>query len=168
MRPLTKSEVGKFGNELELSGCTFLDEFKIGLTLADEGWVLPHTVNMAKPMRRRRLSRVNLRRQTLQPGRLYLGTSKEHFRLPHNVFGLLHTRSSYARHGIDCFGSSVYVSPGFGSDGAAPIVFELRVLSAVRNLPNFPMAGMVLFALDSNAVDLGRRGHSKRFPLGDE
>lgn len=63
----------------------------------------------------------------LLPGVHYLGLSRERLRLGPGVAATLHTRSTYARMGLEMLSSSNFVVPGFGESGLAPIVFEISV-----------------------------------------
>lgn len=104
-------------------------------------------------------------RATLRPGRLYLGRSMERLSLPTNVFGFMHTRSRWARIGVDCLGSSYYVSPGFGGGTPLPLVLEIKVASRLIDFSaDAPIGALVLFELDTN-VATGTGNHYDRFPL---
>jgi deoxycytidine triphosphate deaminase len=142
--------------------CQFIDGIKIGLRIRPMVRTLPATVDLSSGDLR--TSSVNLRKSGLQPNKLYLAQSVEQISTSDRIFGLLHTRSSIARLGIDCMGSSTYVAPGFGHGTAASLVLEIRSTNCVKNLPlEQPLAGLLLFELDS-AVRVASAG-PQEFPF---
>jgi dCTP deaminase-like len=62
----------------------------------------------------------------LVSGRMYLARSMEEISIPWDIFGMMSTKSETSRRGLDCLGSSVFISPGFGQTQPAPLILELR------------------------------------------
>jgi deoxycytidine triphosphate deaminase len=102
---------------------------------------------------------------TLEPGYFYLGVSRERFTLPRNVYGLINTRSKYARRGLELARSSTFVIPGFGMAEPSPLVFEITVPYAVNGLTsNEPYGFLLLFETDFEVpAEVG--SYSDRFPM---
>lgn len=130
-------------------GCQFLDGIKIGLRVRPIGRILPALVNLdtGTPVE---TETIDIRLTALRPGELYLLQTFEAICLPNNVFGFLHTRSSAARLGINCIGSSNYVAPGYGHGVPASFILEVTSVKTVINLSiEEPLVGLVLFESDS-------------------
>jgi len=130
---------------------------------------MPDQVDFRRGLRLDDLTRVDIRQVPLQRGATYLAFSRQKITLPDNVIGLLHTRSSLSRLGLDFFGSSIYVSPGFGAERPTPIVFEITATITIKNLPSSDhVAGLVLYQVDGvDTVWRGRGHHTLRFPFVD-
>lgn len=147
----------------------FLDEYKIGLHVEPIVSRMAEEIDLLKGIKLDELERVDLSKAPIVRGTTYLGLSVQKISLPDNVIGRLHTRSTLSRLGLDFFGSSTYVSPGFGAEVPTQMVFEITPSVTIRNLPlNQPVAGLVLYQLDGvEEVWRGRGRHSKRFPFTD-
>jgi len=171
MKPLTQKQFGSLRRK-RLVVChplAFLDEHKIGLHLDHAARILPEKIDLNSNLSPEDFDEIDLRHESLLPGRKYLGTSTQHISLPGNVWGLLHTRSTLARFGIDFFGSSYYVSPGFGAEVPTPIVYEISVSSKTTGIPlDEPVAGLLLFTSDTDtSLWRGRGRHAVRFPFSE-
>ncbi len=169
MKPLTQKQFGNLRRK-RLAVChplNFLDEHKIGLHLDYKARVLPEKIDLNTNVIPENFVEIDLRQEPLLPGRKYLGTSTQHISLPGNVWGMLHTRSTLARFGIDLFGSSYYISPGFGAEVPTPIVYEISVSSEIIGIPfDEPVAGMLLFTSDTDSsLWRGKGRHAFRFPF---
>jgi deoxycytidine triphosphate deaminase len=169
MKPIGQKEFGRLRRQ-KLAVChplNFLDEHKIALHLHPMMKVLPEQVDASSEMDPNSFSEIDVREATLLPGCLYLGFSTQHISLPSNVWGLLHTRSTLARLGLDFFGSSYYVSPGFGAETPTQIVYELRVSAKTKGIPVAqPVAGLLLFESEvSKSLWRGKGKHALRFPF---
>ncbi len=149
-----------------LSWANFLDDYRIGLSLQDRYSTVQGTVLLGEtpPIETRSLYELPLEKDSWG-----LGYSEQAVSTPLNVFGLMHTRSKFARVGLDMMSSSSYVAPGFGSEEPAHIVFEITArtkidLSAVRGVP---IVSMILFSFSSAADPvLSANDYTKRFPFG--
>ena len=131
--------------EIGQRGCHFLDGLKIGLRIKTGGRILPAVVD-ASPGKPILTDEPIHNERTLTAGEFYLFETVERISLPSSIFGFLHTRSSVARLGIGCVGSSYYVAPGFGQGVPRRLVLEVSSMRTVINLPlEEPMAGLVLF-----------------------
>ncbi len=95
----------------------------------------------------------------------YLATSMEKLKLSWGIFGLISTKSKLARQGIDCLGSSSFISPGFGQSVPTPIVLEV---SAKIDTPR-PHKGEILAHAVFLEIGFETRpfdsDHHKRFPF---
>jgi deoxycytidine triphosphate deaminase len=128
-------------------GCEHLDGIKIGLSLEAEGRVLPEVIDAQGVVDWRP---VDLRSDPLVPGKLYLFSSAQSISLPPSIFGFMHTRSRFARLGLDFLGSSTYVAPSFGKGMPTKLVLEVTCKALTRNLPlDVPVAALVLFEADA-------------------
>ena len=131
-------------------GCKYLDQIKIGLSVQPTARSLPPIVDVAKGVADSPV--VDLRVDPLLPGTLYLLESAEAISLPSFIFGFMHTRSRFARLGIDFLRSSTYVAPSFGGGIPSKIVFEVTCSAVTHNLPlDTPIVGLVLFELSKSA-----------------
>lgn len=169
MKPINQKQFGKLRRQ-KLAVChplDFLDEHKIALHLDPIVRKLPESINVSSEILPEDFKEVDVRTSPLSPGQLYLGFSTQHISLPGNIWGLLHTRSTLARLGIDLFGSSYYVSPGFGAETPTQIVFEIRVSAVTSGIPlDQPVAGMLLFQSEtSTSLWRGKGKHARRFPF---
>lgn len=171
MSPINQSKFLdlKRSRSAHCSPLKFLDEYKIGLHVDPVIYELRKEFDFRLGMKLTDLARVDLRCDTLNRDSTYLGFSKERLMLPSNVIGSLHTRSTLARIGLDFFGSSTYVSPGFGAETPTKIVFEITARVQVRNLPlHEHVAGLVLYQINGvDAVWRGKGNHASRFPFVD-
>ena len=84
--------------------------------------------------------------------------------LPANVFGLLHTRSTVGRIGLDVLRGSQYVSPGFGQAGISALVLELSPAVDIKIPSTIPLAGLLLFELPKESLRISS-DHASRFPF---
>jgi len=162
---LRRSDILSPASRIILSGCRFLDDVKIGLTPVSEVLIAPAILDLSSPHGALGFDKVNLWDNILHPGRLYLAHTEERISLPKNVIGLLHTRSTYARFGLDCLRSSAFVSPGFGADRPMPLVLEITVTTVVQGLQRDALASLILFGVGDDISDCGPGRHSGRFPL---
>jgi deoxycytidine triphosphate deaminase len=101
---------------------------------------------------------------TLRPGEFFLGQTRERIAISNRIFGQLHTRSRWARLGLDCLGSSTYVSPGFGAGEAIPLVLEITTKISISIADDDPIAALVLFEID-RPVRASPTEHKDQFPL---
>lgn len=147
--------------------CAFLDGIKIGLAIEPKGLVARSPVSAKQPPESSHaFEETTFDAITLKPDHFYLAKTVQALSIPPNVFGLLHTNSKWARIGLDCLGSSSYVSPGFGDNQPTSLVLEIRVTVPVNDFSNSlsHLAGMILFELDG-PVRVGAANHRERFPL---
>lgn len=143
----------------------FLDDFRIGLRLRDEMVEIKGPVDLTSQPSVQQCHVFNTEGGILEPGHFYLGVSREKFRLPRNVYGLINTRSKYARRGLELARSSTFVIPGFGMVEPSPLVFEITVPHVLNGLTaNDPYGFLLLFETDFEiATEIG--SHSDRFPM---
>lgn len=88
---------------------------------------------------------------TLRPGQFFLGITQERLGISPRLFGWIHTRSMWARRGLDCLSSSTYIAPGFGYDAPdpVPLTLELTPRMLLRDFPREePVAAFILFELE--------------------
>lgn len=150
--------------EISHSNCQFIDGIRIGLRANSSVLTLPPTVD-ANNTEWPSLNCLDLSSAVLLPGHFYLATTVEKIAVSARIFGMLHTRSHWARLGLDCFGSSTHVSPGFGGGIPTSIVLELRPQVSIQNLESEVfLAGLVLFELNE-PVRIGSTGHQFRLPF---
>jgi deoxycytidine triphosphate deaminase len=150
--------------EISHFDCQFLDGIKIGLRVSSNLLKLPAIVDAASH-EQSPLDKLDLDSTPLVAGNFYLATTIERITVSAKFFGILHTRSHWARLGLDCVGSSTYLSPGFGGGTPTPIVLELSPRVSIYNLNSSSfLAGLVLFELDT-PVRTGVEDHPFRFPL---
>jgi deoxycytidine triphosphate deaminase len=147
----------------------FLDEYKIALHIFPTVLRMHDEIDLLAGIKLNDLEKVDLKAKPLQRNVTYLGFSIQRIRLPQHVIGLLHTRSTLSRLGLDFFGSSTYVSPGFGAETPTQIIFEITPKITINNLPiEDPVAGLVLYKIDGVHPVWGGRGkHAARFPFTD-
>ncbi len=130
--------------------CQFLDGIKIGLRIRPIGRVLPATIDASNEPSIKS-AEIDMRSIALKPGELYLLETLEKICLPDTIFGLLHTRSSIARYGINCIGSSNFVAPGFGQGTPRSLILETTSMKTVEKLSlENPLAGLLLFEMSSS------------------
>src|SRR3954454_2342661 len=89
---------------IQQSQCEFLDGIKLGLHIERVGYMLPDVIDFDEECEEMRL--IDLAHDVLLPGSLYLFRTVQAICLPPTVFGWLHTRSRFARLGLDFLGSS--------------------------------------------------------------
>ncbi len=166
MRVINETRFNDLCNTGEISqfGCQFIDGIKIGLRANGSLLKLPETVN-ANSLDSSCLDKLDIQSTQLIKGNFYLATTIEKISVSDRIFGMLHTRSYWARLGLDCVGSSTYLSPGFGGGSPTPLVLELRPMVSISNIKSSSfLAGLVLFELEM-AVRTGAMDHSIRFPF---
>lgn len=164
MEPITESSFEGFvkSGDIVQKHCVFLDGLKIGLRINLCALRLPQELSVSKPGD---YEKVDLSHGMLTRGEVYLARTCEQIAVSSRVVGFLHTRSRWARLGLDCLGSSNYLSPGFGAGKPTPIVLELKPSITLRNADfNEPVAALILFHL-SAPVRSGLQDHRSRFPL---
>jgi deoxycytidine triphosphate deaminase len=150
--------------EISHFDCQFLDGIKIGLRANNVLLKLSGAIDASRP-ESSPLSKVDLNSTSLVEGNFYLATTIERISVSARIFGILHTRSHWSRLGLDCIGSSIYLSPGFGGGTPTSLVLELSPRVSIYNLKSsFFLAGLVLFELNT-PVRTGAGDHPVRFPL---
>lgn len=149
--------------DIKQSDCQFLDGIKIGLRIVPKLLKSPSVVDARYPGDG--FAEILLGSEPLRPGEFYLASTVERISVCNRIFGQLHTRSRWARVGLDCVGSSTYLSPGFGGDTPTPLVLEIRAFVTIEGIQTSDaLGGLVLFELDT-PVATGQQDHSLRFPL---
>ncbi|NBE79610.1 dCTP deaminase domain-containing protein [Micromonospora rubida] len=171
MHLCSRDDIGRLrkSGDLEVStpGGTepvFLDEHRLGMHIAELHRV-EDDIDLTAPdaVRSRRLDPAGLR---LEPDAFYLGVTRERFRLGGGLAASLHTRSRYARLGLELLGSSNFVVPGFGSTGAAPLVFEISVKKATQGFSSStPYCFLLLYRLLSPRRTVNQSDYRRRFPM---
>lgn len=151
--------------EIQHESCEFLDDIKIGLRINSVVLQLPSAIN-TKDINSIDTCRVDLTTSPLLSNRFYLATTTEKISVSNRILGFLHTRSRWARLGLDCLGSSNFLSPGFGGGKPVPLILELRPAVEIHEMDlGQALAAIVLFALD-RSVRTENSDHYMRFPLG--
>ncbi|MEV4703933.1 dCTP deaminase domain-containing protein [Actinoplanes sp. NPDC049316] len=142
----------------------FLDEHRIGLHM-DRLYEVSGTVHLDRPDSAD-LREVSMETEELTPQVLYLGVTRESFLLHGDLAATLHTRSTYARLGLELLGSSNVVVPGFGSTRAAPLIFEISVKQPTSGFrPDKAYCFMLLYQLHAPRRSPNRAPYWRRFPL---
>lgn len=145
-------------------GPTFLDEHRLGLHL-DGLFRLDGEVDLAQSQSASVVP-LQVDNAHLEPGSFYLGVSRERFRLGRGFAASLHTRSRYARLGLEVLGSSNFVVPGFGTTGPAPLVFEISVRRLTKGLDAMTAyCFLLLYHLDWPRETPNLGDYRNRFPL---
>lgn len=143
MRFRTLCEAG----DIRHVGCQFLSSAKIGLSVADQVLRAPAALEKLTESTAD-WAQLDLRTAVLERGAFYLAQTIERISISSRIMGFLHTRSQWARVGLDCLGTSTFVAPEFGQGQPKPFVLELRPLVSLRLPRNSVLAGLVLFELD--------------------
>jgi deoxycytidine triphosphate deaminase len=149
--------------EINEFDCTFLDGIKIGLRIGDQLWQ-PQTdveVHSGEHSQWRSRSPDSV---LLEPGQFFLAVTRERISISNRIFGQLHTRSKWARLGLDCIGSSHYVSPGFGDGTPTSLVLEVVPRLSICLPRSDAIAALILFELD-HPVRTACNNHASQFPL---
>ncbi|MEU7846946.1 hypothetical protein AB0B74_21920 [Micromonospora parva] len=143
----------------------FLDEHRLALHIAEIHRLTGEAVDLGDTDAASSdpLDPTDLR---LDPGSFYLGITRERLTLGGGLAASLHTRSRYARLGLELLGSSNFVVPGFGSTGAAPLVFEISVKKVTQGFsPTTPYCFLLLYRLSSPRTTANSLDYRRRFPL---
>jgi hypothetical protein len=102
----------------------------------------------------------------LVPGEFYLGVTSERIALGSGVAASLHTRSRYARLGLEVLCSSNFVVPGFGSARPAPLVFEITVRRCTTGLSSAtPYCFALIYRIPSPRQEPNTADYNARFPI---
>jgi deoxycytidine triphosphate deaminase len=124
-----------------------LDSVRVGLSLKDALITDMRDIDMQNlcphQFRTAKVSEI-----TIEPGRFYIGTSRERIRIPSNMLGQMFTRSKYARVGLEFALSSSFVFPGYGLKEPMPFVFEISTRTSPMKLTSgVTYAFLVLYEL---------------------
>jgi deoxycytidine triphosphate deaminase len=142
----------------------FLDEHRVGLHI-DRMYEVSGKVDLRHP-EDAELREVPMGAEDLAPNTLYLGVTRESFLLQGELVATLHTRSTYARLGLELLGSSNVVVPGFGSTTAAPLIFEISVKQPTTGFrAEQAYCFMLIYELHAPRVSENRSPYWRRFPL---
>lgn len=142
----------------------FIDEFRIGLHIADIGEVLG-TVSAAKPSQCK-FARLDLKTCRLRAGGFYLAMTDEVLSWPLNMLASIHTRSTYARIGLEFLGSSNIVVPGYGSRQPAPLALEIRPALDVADLSaEVAYSFLLAYFLDKERASPPASEYASKFPF---
>lgn len=142
----------------------FVDEFRVGLHLRGIGEVLG-PVSAARPGECE-VRRLNLESCRLEAGKFYLAVTDECFVWPMDMLASIHTRSTYARIGLEFLGSSDIVVPGYGSSAAAPLALEIRPAVDVCDLsPDVAYSFLLAYALDRKRTMKPAARYADKFPF---
>jgi deoxycytidine triphosphate deaminase len=127
--------------------CYFLDGIKIGLRVWPDVVQMSDYIDLSVAASNRPV-RVNIGRQPLVKGKLYLARTVERICLPSSVIGVVHTRSRWANLGLDCVGSSNMIGGGFGGGTPIPLVLQLKPAVTLSGIDlRDALAALVLFRL---------------------
>ena len=143
-------------------GYTFLDDFRIGLSLRDQF----DTPNPTPDIRDTpSLNTERLTDKVRKKGDWGLCYSNERIGLGARFLGLLQTRSKYARKGLELMGSSWIVAPGFGQSEPSSIVFEVSFNADVKfNSCREHYGYMALFDVGTETM-ISSDDYARRFPF---
>ncbi|MFR0355721.1 dCTP deaminase domain-containing protein [Streptomyces sediminimaris] len=161
------SEIGSLMRSGDLfieGGHEFLDEHRIALHMAELHEVVGD-VDLRAPQHAV-LKQIPLPAARLDPGSFYLGITRERFSLGMGLVASLHTRSRFARIGLETLQSSNFVVPGFGNAGPAPIIFEITVRRPTSHLAAgeaYCFANIYRIMYPRNEPNL--KDYNNRFPM---
>jgi len=142
----------------------FLDEHRIGLHIARLHQV-SGKVDLDRPDTAD-IRDVSMGDEELAPNKHYLGVTREKFFLDGELAATLHTRSTYARLGLELLGSSNVVVPGFGSTTPAPLIFEISVKQPTAGFrADKAYCFMLVYQLHTPRNSPNRSPYWRRFPL---
>jgi deoxycytidine triphosphate deaminase len=143
----------------------FLDDIRIGLPLGTRAVEIREAIDVGAPQPVNPVLH-EVAGLTLRPRGLYLIASEVRISLGRDIFGLVNTRSKFARLGLSLASSSIFVIPGFGSREPAPIVFEIAPTVEIKGVePGGVYAYLILFRLDQDFEMQPQKSYSRRFPL---
>mgnify|MGYP000574537180 CR=1 FL=1 len=133
----------------------FLDELRFGLKLGPKLSTIKSEVdlNLAKKHEYNLNRLINLDTNSiLESGKLYLGSTQAKFQLPSNLLASIHTRSKFARIGLEFLCSSNIVIPDFGAAAPAEIIFEIKSSNRILNFydPNLYYAFLLFYELEQD------------------
>ena len=142
----------------------FLDEHRLGLRIGTI-YRLSGEVNL-QSSHRTDVELVDFAHEPLLPGTRYLGLSRERIGLGGGYVSTIHTRSRYARLGLEMLGSSNFVVPGFGTTKSTPIVFEISTALATRGF-SFEdcYAFLLVYEVDAPRRIPNFKQYFRRFPV---
>jgi hypothetical protein len=143
----------------------FLDEHRLGLRI---GRVYRLSGEVDLQSRRRPCAElVDLGYEPLLPGTHYLGVSRERISLGGGYVSTIHTRSRYARLGLELLGSSNFIVPGFGTTRSTPIVFEISAALTTRGFSRDDCyAFLLVYKVDAPRQTRNFNQYFRRFPIG--
>ncbi len=130
------------------SNCEHLDDLRIGLHIRKSIIKAAEEIIEIGDLKKQKWEKINLETNRLEKLNFYLGLTQEKLRLPDNIFGLIHSRSIFARMGLDTIQSSFFVTMGFGKIKPLPIVLELFPKLSINIDFTIPVAGLLLFETD--------------------
>ena len=135
---------------ISCSNCEYLDDLRIGLRIRRNLIKAPDDINETMELKNQKWKKIDLKKDKIERLKFYLGLTQEKITLPDNVFGLIHSRSIFARVGLDTIQSSFFVTPGFGKTKQLPLVLELFPKISIWIDFTIPVAGLLLFETDKN------------------
>lgn len=142
----------------------FLDEHRLGLRVAELRKLCGEIDLTSDAIPHTRV--VDLTHEVLLPGRRYLGITRERIALGEGYVATIHTRSRYARIGLELLGSSNFIVPGFGTTQDTPIVLEVSVALPTSGVNSEECYGFLLiFRVDSPREWPNLNEYHRRFPI---
>jgi deoxycytidine triphosphate deaminase len=134
--------------ELAHFDCEYLNDIKIGLRINPVILKFPKKIDF-RNIDSIEMKEVNLNEEPLLAGNFYLAKTVERLCVSKRVLGFIHTRSRWAKLGLDCLGSSNFLSPGFGNRVPESLVLEIRPAIDIYNIDvNIALAAVILFQLE--------------------
>jgi len=164
MKLLSRNEISDYTNKdlLKISNLKFIDGYRIGLSLHNIYYKVNEPVDL--------LGDIDCKSNILSPnyvfakGNLYLLESKQQLCVPENIFGLIQTRSKFARLGFELAQSSLIIIPGFGKINPTPLVLEFSPRIDICGIKTDEFYGYVIFfEIDSN--NSNNKDYRFRFPF---
>ncbi len=146
------------------SNCEHLDDLRIGLHVRKSIIKAPDEINELDDVKKQKWKKIDLNNDSLERLNFYLGLTQEKIRLPDNIFGLIHSRSIFARLGLDTIQSSFFVTTGFGKTKPLPLVLELFPKISIKIDFTVPVAGLLLFETEKNYM-ASNQNLGELFPL---
>ena len=164
MRLLSKNDISNYTkkNLFNITNLEFLDDYRIGLSLHNIYYQVNEPVNLLKDIEHKSY---NLTPNCVfTKGNLYLLESNQHLCIPENIFGLIQTRSKYARLGFELAQSSLIIIPGFGKINPAPLALEFSPRIDISGIMTDEFYGYILF-FEIDSVNSNHKDYRFRFPF---
>jgi deoxycytidine triphosphate deaminase len=149
------------------SSLEFLDDYRVGLRI-ERLYSVAGCANLARP-EELQAEELVVEEAELAPNSLYLATTREVLKLGSNFVATIHTRSRFARAGLECLVSSNFVVPGFGNRAPTPLVLELLARLHTYGLSRDDLYFFtLLYRLERGSREENDKDYWNRFPLRNE
>ncbi len=144
----------------------FLDQIRFGLRLDSRLTYLNETVDLKLSTKHQYSIGESLRLNSnsiLESNSFHLGKSCAKFELPANIIATIHTRSKFARVGLEFLCSSNLMIPGFGYEQPSEIVYEIRNTYRLKNFyDNYTFYSFLIFYELDEHISFSKKNYSSR------